>query len=358
MDFVHKKYLIGSSKEVFELQKASERLYQKLISLDINQLEISEYSQVYFLKHQVDLKYLLQMYTFILFHFQRKVQKPFDQISVIDHGAGIGILSLLCKELDMDIMYNDIYNQVAKDAETISKAIKLPFNYYHHGSIEDLANYCKEQKINVDGIVSSEVIEHIYDIELFFENLDLLPSKKLHFVFSTSANIKNPLRRRKLMKMQYVSENIGEQEFFGRKQKDSIRSFLKIREEIIKKNSIKMSTSEIQKMAVHTRGMRKDDILKAIKEFEKTAIYPKKLKHKTNTCDPNTGNWTEHLIDQKELQKSLALKNCDTEIIPGFYSIGNDSLVSIFIKNTLNVLIKTLGKKSAYLSHYWMLISK
>ncbi len=358
MDFVHKKYLIGSSKEVFELQKASERLYQKLVALDIYELNISEYSQVYFLKHQVDLKYLLQMYTLILFHFQRKVQKPFDQISVIDHGAGIGILSMLCKELGMNIIYNDIYNQVAKDAEIISKAVNLPFNYYHHGSIEDLGNYCKEQKISVDGIVSSEVIEHIYDIELFFENLNLLPSKKLHFVFSTSANIKNPLRRRKLMEMQYVSENIGEQEFFGRKQKDSIRSFLKIREEIIKVNAKKMSSSEIMKLAIHTRGMRKDDIVLSIKEFEKTKVYPEKLNHKTNTCDPNTGNWTEHLMNPKELQKSLELKKRESEIKSGFYSIGNDGFVSTFIKNTLNILIKTLGKKSIYISHYWMLVSK
>jgi 2-polyprenyl-3-methyl-5-hydroxy-6-metoxy-1,4-benzoquinol methylase len=358
MNFVHKKYLIGNSKEVIALQKASERLYQKLNTLNINELDVSEYSQVYFSKHQTSLKYLLQMYTLILFHFQRKVKKPFDKIIVVDHGAGIGILSLLCKELGMNVIYNDIYNQVVKDAEIISKTVELPLDYYHHGSIEDLANYCKKQNIFIDGIVSSEVIEHIYDIELFFKNLDLLPSKKLHFVFSTSANNKNLLRRRKLMQQQYISEHIGEQEFFGRKEKDSLRSFLKIREEIIKENTAKMSLIEIQKLAIHTRGMRKSDIIAAIKEFESSNIFPEVLNHKTNTCDPNTGNWVEHLMEPKALQKSLALKNRPSEIKSGFYSIGNENFASTFVKNTLNIMIKILGKKSIYISHYWMLVSK
>ena len=39
MNFVHKKYLIGNSVEVIVLQKASERLYQKLRLLDVNELD-------------------------------------------------------------------------------------------------------------------------------------------------------------------------------------------------------------------------------------------------------------------------------------------------------------------------------
>ena len=357
MNFVHKKYLIGDSAEISILQVASERLYKKLKQLEANKLDISEYSKVYLTSHQLNLKYLFQMYTFIIYNLIKEIQKPFHQIVVIDHGGGIGILSLLCKELGMIVVHNDIYKQVVNDARTIANEIKTTSDFYHHGSVKELADFCNKNNLIVDGVISSEVIEHIYNIKEFLADLELLPSKNLHFVFSTSANIRNPIRRNKLMKMQYISEYVGHENFKGRKNKDSLSPFFKIRENIIREHSSELTKMEVTQITTCTRGMNSDDVIKAIIDFKESAILPV-INHQTNTCDPITGNWVEHLMEPEHLQEYLDNRNCSSEIKSGFYSIGNDNFFVVFIKNSINVLIKLFGNKSIYFSHYWMLISK
>lgn len=357
MDFVQKANLVGRSNEIKILQFASEQLFDKMTSLNISDLKISDYSRVYLAKHQSNLKYLLQNYTYILFNLQKEVGKPFEEISVIDHGAGTGVLSFLCKELGMQVISNDIYGQVLIDSKVISNELGLLEGSYHHGSISELAVQCKDEGLLIDAIISAEVIEHIYDLNEFFDDLKLIPSTNLSFVFSTSANIKNPLRRNKLKKLQFEAEFNGSDEFEGRKKKDSILSFLEIRKNIISTNFPELQKTEIEKLGKLTRGLNEKDILETTEKFVIDRCFPKELSHKSNTCDPKTGNWTEHLIDPMEIQKYLLNIGLRSKLKAGFYSIGSDSKLLKLTKTILNIFIKILKNYGINISHSWLLIS-
>ena len=41
--------------------------------------------------------------------------------------------------------------------------------------------------------------------------------------------------------------------------------------------------------------------------------------HPTNTCDPRTGNWAEHLMDLGTLRKKLAARGFESRILTGYY---------------------------------------
>lgn len=165
MKFTPNRLLIGNSTEKEELETACSFLYEKLITIQTDELNISEYGRVYLQKHQSNLRYLFQMYSFMLLNLKKNLDKPFNEIHIVDHGGGVGILSLLCKSLGMKVVYNDVYGQVAQDAKIISETIDLTIEHFHHGTMDELVTFCNSQELNIDAIVSSEVIEHVYDIE-------------------------------------------------------------------------------------------------------------------------------------------------------------------------------------------------
>lgn len=355
MKFLHSKVLFNSTNRT-QLENASNALFKKIQNLNSQELQLSDYGVNYFKTHINSLQYLFQMYTFMLDTLQKKVQKPFSEILLIDHGAGIGILSLLCATLKIKVIHNDVYRVICNDAKQLSLALELPFLDYHHGNTIDLVQFCKSKSYNVDAIISSEVIEHIYDIDQFFFQLKAL-NKNLHFVFGTSANEKNYFRRKKLMNQQYIAEHIGFKDFEGRKQKDTITAFLKVRAQLIRESFPKLPDSEVELLAKRTRGKQKKAILNSVFEYTFSGNLPQKITHATNTCDPLTGNWTEHLMNPYDLQKKLTNLGFKTQIKAGFYGSENDFFVSRTLKMILNFIIKISGKLGLKIAHYWMLIA-
>ncbi len=334
-------------------------LFQRLKKLDCSRLDISEYSAVYLKKHIDSLEYLFQMYTHIVYHLKKQTQKPFDQILVIDHGGGIGLLSLFCKSLGMQVIYNDVYKQVLDDAQLIAQFVDFKAEKYIHGDMDAIIDYCKKTACKADAIISSEVIEHIYDINAFIRKLPQIPSDQLSFVFSTSANTCNPIRKRKLVKLQKKAELHGNEYFTGHKDKDSLQSFVTIRKEIIKTQFPNLSQKEIDSLATATRGLKKEDIITSVEACIKTGKQPVTLAHKTNTCDPLTGNWVEHLLNPYTLAEQLEKLQCNTQVVNGYYGYNaSENFLKKGVKKWVNQLIFLLKKRGIFLTHYWMLTGK
>jgi hypothetical protein len=61
----------------------------------------------------------------------------------------------------------------------------------------------------------------------------------------------------------------------------------------------------------------KADIEAAVDRFVETGESPAELIHPTNTCDPYTGNWCEHLMDPIALAKTLSASGIPTRVRVG-----------------------------------------
>lgn len=69
------------------------------------------------------------------------------------------MLSLLAKECKIGtVIYNDIYDVSARDAEIIGKAIGDQADYYIPGDVNDVIDFLKEKSIKCNTIANYDVI--------------------------------------------------------------------------------------------------------------------------------------------------------------------------------------------------------
>jgi hypothetical protein len=70
-----------------------------------------------------------------------------------------------------------------------------------------------------------------------------------------------------------------------------------LRREIISDHSAELSDGEVEELAERTRGLYEPDIEKSVESYLQTGRFPEPPDHPTNTCNPKTGNWAEHLMN-------------------------------------------------------------
>ena len=126
---------------------------------------------------------------------------------------------MLAKELGIrTVIYNDIYEVSCRDAEALAYAIGNKADYYVQGDIDDVIDFCNLNNIRFNSIASYDVIEHIYDIEKYFNKLHLLNPDTL--VMASSANASNPFIRRLKMRDQKRNEYERKENKYGHKERD------------------------------------------------------------------------------------------------------------------------------------------
>ncbi len=341
-------------KKDIELQfeQAAMRLEKKLLSIDIEKLDVSAYSKKYFKDYQRKLKYSLQACSFILMHALHKSGKKIENTTLVDYGAGTGVLAMLAKEVGFGkVIYNDIYNISCKDAETIAKLASAEANEYVCGDIKSLKNYFEQSIQPCDIIVSRNVIEHIYNLSDFFETLASFSSKELTLFFATTANIKNPLTVWYTERIQRMLELKGMTTKWG-KERDTLKPYLQIRKEILAEQFASLKANETEQLALATRGLIKADIVIYTQAYMNKGVLEKTTVQGCNTCDPNTGNWAEHLLEI-EVYEDLFYKNkFDFAVINGFYNTNYAQKLLNLITPIINYMIRITGKRAVYLSPF------
>ncbi len=109
-------------------------------------------------------------------------------------------------------------------------------------------------------------------------------------------------------------------------------------------------------MATLTRGKIDSDIKLATDNYIATKRMPKPPTHKTNTCDPFTGNWSERLVEHGYYKQLGNDNNITFDFIPGYYGTNkNESILAKSAKNLLNLNIKLFGKSSICLAPFFLL---
>jgi 2-polyprenyl-3-methyl-5-hydroxy-6-metoxy-1,4-benzoquinol methylase len=344
MQFLYKNAFFSSEEfQLKEINDAASRLYSKLRGINVESLNISDYNKRYFGDHLKEIHSSLQLHSYILAWSIAEMNIPINNCTILDYGGGSGILSLLAKELNIGtVLYNDIYDVSCQDAKTIGSSIGNQADHYILGDIDDVIFFFKKNGIKCNSIVSYDVIEHIYDIEYFIKKLPELTDKKCStIVMCSSANPGNPIIVHRRKKGHLKAEFEDREDFFGRKKRDALESYYTIRKRMIQRYAPDLKRYETEEIVRRTRGMIERDIIRVVNDYKISKKLPPEPEHPTNTCDPYTGNWAEHLMDIYQLKYQLQDAGFRSKIFPGYFgnSANKGKIVNRMIVPGLNLLV-------------------
>ena len=336
------------------IASAQNHLYNKLIQLDIKSANISEYNQRYLGSKIANLRGELQLYGRLLYLSLSNSGVSPEDFVLVDYGGGSGLISLLAVEMGLGtVIYNDIYDVSCADVRCLSQVLGLALNHIVCGDVDELILYLRKNQIFINAITSYDVLEHIYDVEYHFQKLGSLNKNKFRIVYASGANIANPFTVRALEKAQIQHEYKGSEKKWGQKERDTTQAYFDIRKKIISTYAPKLGNKQLEQLAHSTRGLIQRDIEKYVDEFCRQGSISYCPNHPTNTCDPYTGNWCEHLIEFEWLKKTLQKYGFSVYIIPSYYFTGGSPLKK-GIKVLLNVSIQLLGKWGMPFAPYYV----
>jgi len=336
-----------------QIESAQIRLYDKLVHLDIKSLNISEYNQRYLGGKISKIKQKLSLYGKLLYFSLINSPVSYESFVLVDYGGGSGLISLLAIEMGIGtVIYNDIYDVSCEDVNRLSNSIGLTLDHIVCGDVDDLISYLHKNTILINAITSYDVLEHIYDVEYHFRSLGSL-SNQFRVVYGSGANIANPLYVYLVSKSHRRAEYNNREKRWGHKERDTLQSYFEIRKNMISSYAPDLSSKKVEWLARSTRGLIQHDIEKCVDEYSSKGKVTYRPDHPTNTCDPYTGNWCEHLMNFRWLAKVLKNEGFSAEIISGQYNISGSLPVKI-LKLFFNVLNKVFGRRSMFAAAYYV----
>src|SRR5690554_6407934 len=105
-------------KENEIVNQAIEKLFSKMQSVTIQDLNISEYNKNYLKKYKDNYSFYMSLYSQLLLKTLGKLTKPISESTFVDYGGGCGMLSYLAKELGFKtVVYNDLFETSVKDVQ-------------------------------------------------------------------------------------------------------------------------------------------------------------------------------------------------------------------------------------------------
>jgi len=253
-------------------------------------------------------------------------------------------------------VHNDIYPVSCDDARLIGNALGLEADAYITGNLNDAIEYFSSRAIDCDAVASYDVIEHIYDIEEFLSKVHGLSSGALSMFMASSANERNPVISRRIQKIHLEFEHKDREPKQGRKPTDATKAIIDLRKRIIAEHARDLSEDELNRLALSTRGLIKSDIEQSVDHYLASGEFPEPINHSTNTCDPYTGNWFEHLMDPDWMAGILDKSGFKSRVICGFYDFPGGSVKGL-IKLFLNMLIRLMGKSGLIFSPFYAIYS-
>ena len=183
---------------------------------------------------------------------------------------------------------NDIDATFVDASQQLANQLNIKMDGYITGDISTVKDYFKYEL--PDAIVGTDVIEHIYNLEHFFSNLQQI-NPSIISVFTTASNPKNYFKVRTLKKLQIKDELKGgtpdDYILFG---EFPLEPFIKIREQIIKEHNDSLPDQLIFEMAKATRGKNEQDIISVVQEYKISGQFPTPSANNNNTGDPLNGS--------------------------------------------------------------------
>jgi hypothetical protein len=340
-----------------EVEQAAARLEALVQTLSLNDLSLSEYGQKYYAYDLRKLTFILQGYAYIILTAAGKLGKNYKDIAIIDHGGGIGLFSFFCKLLGIrTVIYNDFNPVVRADAERIACKLGLTIDHYTVGDAPELVAYIKKNGLTPRVLASRNVIEHVYDIDLFLKTIASIPSPELTIILSTTANVRNPMVSVYTRKAHKRYELVGSPVVWGSKKTIPGTACVDVRKKIIKEEFPTLNEKEYTQLAKQTRGSNVADILINTAVYISTGKLPVEIADPTNTCDPYTGSWVEHLVPLADYKQMAEKNGLSFEYSCGFYSTTYPQKLLNLVTPVLNLFIRMFGKRGLFLAPFMSLV--
>ncbi len=299
-----------------------------------------------YLSHLLQHKaYYLEIYADLLNKLTRHSVSKKENITLIDYGAGNGLLGIFAKFCGFNKVYiNDRDSNFILAAQNLATQIKIKVDGFITGEIKEVKHFFKNEL--PDAIVGTDVIEHIYDPGEFLQDVHLM-NDSIVSVFTTASNPENYFKVKQLQKMQLLDEYTGgnpeDHLLFG---DQALEPFIKIREKIIRKYTDRLTENEIIELAKATRGLNEQDILTAVDQYNETGSIRVIPAEGTNTCNPLNGSWTERILSIKKYRSMYHAAGFDILLYNGFYNEYENGIRKL-LKKSLNAAVKLLGRKFA-----------
>lgn len=306
-----------------DIRQAAKTLVSQLKAIDYERLPISKYNKCYIARLKPVLSYYMKIYADCLLKGLESVGSAPKDITFIDYGGGSGFLSMLAKQAGIGrVIYIDL-NPDSVDTIRILKALAgTGPDIILHGDSDTLADWCSANKVKPQLLIATDLIEHVYDLSAFFDNLAAIDNK-MQMLFTTASTPFNPYVKRKLHRLMTTWE----------------KEYYALRLHYIHLHFPALSPAEAKEAARKTRGLTFPHIRKAVEN----GSYPL-LKDAFNTCDPRNGNWTERILPI-ETYRSLAKPfGYQVQIGKGFYNTDRPNPISALISSGINGLIRISGK--------------
>lgn len=264
-----------------------------------------------------------------------------EKLGLLDVGSGNGLLGIFAKYCGMNsVILLDIDKSFLDSSGILAKTLRVPVDGFVQGELTALRVNEEYPMINV--VVGTDMIEHVYNLDGFLKEVSLLNSS-LTIAFSSAANPLNPFTVKKLRQAQIKDEILGESAPNAEDMGKSALPFIQVRRNIIQENFPGIGPDEVEKIAVVTRGLKKEDILFATRNIFEKGVYPQ-VPMGDNTCDPVTGSWTERLYPIPWYQDIFNRNGFEIEFLSGFYNHWEPGLRGV-VKRMLNLVIKITGLK-------------
>ena len=342
---------------VADIDRAAARVEAKLLQLDPGDLPLSGLYRRLLGSAQASSVGLLQRFGFILMWALRGVDKPLEDVTVIEVGGGLGTMTLLAKELGIGtVVYNDIYDIACHDAAVVAERLGLSADYYLRGDVDELIDQTGRLGLEVDSVGSYDVIEHVYDIDAYLTGLAGLPGPSLTIAMASGANMYNRRYRNWIIPFQQVCELEGREAEADHYERDTVRAYVDVRREMIAGVAPNLADGEVERLVTHTRGLRQDDIEQAARDFAERGELPPLIDHPTNTCDPFTGNWQEHLMNPDDIVGILRGQGYDDAgWVSGYFNGRSPNPGKRTAAKALNLGIRMSNRVGIRLAGYYMI---
>ena len=273
-----------------DIDVASSRVLGRLCKLDLQALDVSDYTKWYLGYYLERPTAVLQRNGYLLALALACASEPSERSVVVDYGGGWHALAN-CQGLGVGtVVYTDIYDVSCHDACVIARDLGIEADHYVPGDLPDVIAYLQQHRLAATAIASYDVIEHVYDVDALFEGLTRLSLGPLTIVMASGANGANPFIGRGLARVHIELEHRDRQATWGHKERDALRSYASIRREMIETrleyHCRRPAGSDLDLLTTQTRGMMESDIDSAVDRYVDTGAYPLAPTHPTNTARP------------------------------------------------------------------------
>lgn len=341
------------------ISKAARRVQDKLSQVKVKDLPITPYMRAYvesYISTEKSMTANLGRTADILKTLLSCRKGDLEDQVLVDYGGGQGMLSLLARESGLSqVYYNDINPDSVKDARTLARHLGLEATDYIEGEIPAIGRALAGRGRVATLLASSNVIEHIYDLEAHVRDLASLAPAPFAAVLATDANPFNPRVRAKRMATHRYYEEVDRPPDETLSRRDSHLSYRTLRRrQLTEWAEIEGVEGDIEPLVTATRGLADADLRLAFDRWRTDGRLPVP-EHPTNTCHPVSGNWCERLIDFQALADSLKQAGFDTRRAPGGYAPRRGA-AGLAVR-AINSAIRFLGPSGVVLSPVVMVLA-